>query len=96
MPLCGSGTGCCAWLPQPSSFLPPCVLAAAQDHQEQVSSLVASSQLTAVGIGCATWARVNIGRNWSSRPAMKEHHQLVTTGPYAYVRHPKRLVPFVW
>lgn len=44
--------------------------------------------LTAVGIGVAIWARVSIGRNWSSRPAVKEHHQLVTTGPYAYVRHP--------
>ena len=44
--------------------------------------------LTAIGIGFAIWARVNLGRNWSSRPAMKEHHELVMTGPYAYVRHP--------
>ena len=44
--------------------------------------------LTAIGISFAIWARVNLGRNWSSRPTMKEQHQLVTTGPYAYVRHP--------
>ena len=44
--------------------------------------------LTAIGIAFAIWARVNLGRNWSSHPAAKEHHQLVTTGPYAYVRHP--------
>ena len=44
--------------------------------------------LNVIGIGFAIWARVNLGRNWSSRPAVKEHHQLVTTGPYAYVRHP--------
>jgi protein-S-isoprenylcysteine O-methyltransferase Ste14 len=44
--------------------------------------------LTAIGIGVAIWARVNLGRNWSSRPAVKEQHELVTTGPYAYVRHP--------
>ena len=44
--------------------------------------------LTAVGIGFAIWARVNLGRNWSSHPAVKEHHQLVTAGPYGYVRHP--------
>jgi protein-S-isoprenylcysteine O-methyltransferase Ste14 len=44
--------------------------------------------LTAVGIGFAIWARVILGRNWSPRPAVKEHHELVTTGPYAYVRHP--------
>ena len=48
----------------------------------------AGALLTVIGIGFAIWARVNIGRNWSSRPAMKEHHELVTTGPYAYVRHP--------
>jgi protein-S-isoprenylcysteine O-methyltransferase Ste14 len=44
--------------------------------------------LTVIGIGFAIWARVNLGRNWSPRPAAKEHHELVTTGPYAYVRHP--------
>jgi protein-S-isoprenylcysteine O-methyltransferase Ste14 len=44
--------------------------------------------LTAIGIGFAIWARVNLGRNWSSRPTVKEQHELVTTGPYAYVRHP--------
>jgi protein-S-isoprenylcysteine O-methyltransferase Ste14 len=48
----------------------------------------AGAALTAIGIGLAIWARVNLGRNWSPRPAVKEHHELVTTGPYAYVRHP--------
>ena len=44
--------------------------------------------LSVVGLSFAIWARVHLGRNWSSRPAVKEHHELVTTGPYAYVRHP--------
>jgi protein-S-isoprenylcysteine O-methyltransferase Ste14 len=44
--------------------------------------------LTLLGLGIAIWARLHIGRNWSPRPAIKEHHELVTTGPYAYVRHP--------
>ena len=48
----------------------------------------AGAALTAIGIGFAIWARVNLGRNWSSRPAVKEQHELVTTGPYTYVRHP--------
>ena len=48
----------------------------------------AGAALTAIGIGFAIWARVNLGRNWSSRPAVKEHHEFVMTGPYAYVRHP--------
>lgn len=44
--------------------------------------------LTALGVAFAIWARVHLGRNWSSHPAVKEDHELVTTGPYAYVRHP--------
>jgi len=47
-----------------------------------------AAALTAIGISLAIWARVFLGRNWSPRPAVKEHHELVTTGPYAYVRHP--------
>lgn len=41
-----------------------------------------------VGIAVAIWARLYIGRNWSPRPAVKEAHELVTGGPYAFVRHP--------
>lgn len=44
--------------------------------------------LCASGIGFAIWARIHIGRNWSPVPAMKEEHELVTSGPYRYVRHP--------
>ena len=44
--------------------------------------------LTALGIAVAIWARLYLGRNWSASPAMKEGHELVTTGPYAFVRHP--------
>jgi protein-S-isoprenylcysteine O-methyltransferase Ste14 len=41
-----------------------------------------------VGIGIAIWARVYLGRNWSGIPSLKQGHELVTSGPYAYVRHP--------
>lgn len=34
------------------------------------------------------WARVTLGRNWSPIPAMKEEHELVTSGPYNVIRHP--------
>ena len=44
--------------------------------------------LSVAGVGFAIWARIYLGRNWSSAPAVKENHELVTTGPYAYVRHP--------
>ncbi len=47
-----------------------------------------AAALSVIGVGFAIWARVHLGRNWSPRPAVKENHELVTTGPYTYVRHP--------
>ena len=44
--------------------------------------------LCAAGIGFAIWARVHIGRNWGVPMSMREGHELVTTGPYRFVRHP--------
>ena len=40
------------------------------------------------GITCAVWARAVIGANWGMPMTFKQNHRLVTTGPYAYVRHP--------
>jgi protein-S-isoprenylcysteine O-methyltransferase Ste14 len=34
------------------------------------------------------WARRTLGRNWSANVTFKEGHELITSGPYAYVRHP--------
>src|SRR5579864_1028001 len=42
--------------------------------------------LTAVGIAFAIWARFYIGQNWSSAVTIKVGHQLIRTGPYAWVR----------
>jgi protein-S-isoprenylcysteine O-methyltransferase Ste14 len=44
--------------------------------------------LCASGIGLAVWARVHLGRNWGMPMSRKEDPTLVTSGPYAYVRHP--------
>lgn len=42
-----------------------------------------------VGVFIACWARVTLGTNWSGSVAtIKKDHELVTTGPYAFVRHP--------
>ena len=41
-----------------------------------------------VGVGLALWARVHLGRNWGMPMSTKENPELVTTGPYAFVRHP--------
>ena len=40
------------------------------------------------GVCWAFWARHSLGRNWSGRVTIKEDHELVTSGPYRWVRHP--------
>ncbi|MGC8480015.1 MAG: methyltransferase family protein [Acidimicrobiales bacterium] len=44
--------------------------------------------LLLLGQGFAIWARLNIGQNWGSPMSRKEDPDLVTSGPYALVRHP--------
>jgi protein-S-isoprenylcysteine O-methyltransferase Ste14 len=44
--------------------------------------------LVAAGLGYTFWARVHLGANWSGTVTQKEQHELIRTGPYAYVRHP--------
>ena len=44
--------------------------------------------LCILGISYAIWARIIIGTNWGMPMTLKENPQLVTTGPYAQVRHP--------
>ena len=44
--------------------------------------------LLAAGLAFSVWARVHLGRNWSGLVTVKEGHELIRTGPYAYVRHP--------
>jgi protein-S-isoprenylcysteine O-methyltransferase Ste14 len=49
---------------------------------------VAAVILSYFGLAVAIWARATLGRNWSAIPELKEDHELVTSGPYAVVRHP--------
>jgi protein-S-isoprenylcysteine O-methyltransferase Ste14 len=44
--------------------------------------------LTAAGLVFTVWARLHLGRNWSGTVTIKEGHELITSGPYALVRHP--------
>jgi hypothetical protein len=40
------------------------------------------------GVALAVWARVYLGRNWGDPLTVKENPELVTSGPYAYIRNP--------
>jgi len=44
--------------------------------------------LVAAGLALAVWARLHLGRNWSSKVVVKEDHALIRTGPYRTIRHP--------
>ena len=44
--------------------------------------------LLLAGLLLTVWARVHLGRNWSGTVTLKEGHELIRSGPYAYVRHP--------
>ena len=44
--------------------------------------------LALAGFAFTWWARVHIGRLWSSSVTRKADHHIVDTGPYGLVRHP--------
>jgi protein-S-isoprenylcysteine O-methyltransferase Ste14 len=50
----------------------------------QVAGLI----LLAAGICLAVWARIYLGRNWGMPMTKKDEPELVTSGPYRFVRHP--------
>lgn len=41
-----------------------------------------------LGALIAIWARLTLGTNWSARVTIKDHHELIRSGPYSFVRHP--------
>jgi len=44
--------------------------------------------MTAAGVLFMWWARLHLGRLWSSSVTRKADHHIVDSGPYAVVRHP--------
>jgi protein-S-isoprenylcysteine O-methyltransferase Ste14 len=44
--------------------------------------------IAVVNFAFAIWARMHIGRNWSSAVTAKVQHELICSGPYRWVRHP--------
>lgn len=44
--------------------------------------------LFVLGLALAVWARVHLGRNWGSPMTEKDDPQLITTGPYRWIRNP--------
>jgi protein-S-isoprenylcysteine O-methyltransferase Ste14 len=40
------------------------------------------------GLGLAVWARIYLGSNWGMPMTQRDEPDLVTSGPYRFVRHP--------
>ncbi len=43
-----------------------------------------------------SWAQIHLDTQWSAQLQLKENHHLVTTGPYARIRHPLYTGMFGW
>ena len=52
------------------------------------ATFFAGAAILIAGLAFAVWARIHLGRNWSSTVTLKEGHRLIRSGPYRLVRHP--------
>ena len=49
---------------------------------------ITGAALCIIGVAFAVWARVALGRNWGMPMTRHADPELVTSGPYRFVRHP--------
>jgi len=61
---------------------------ALRQHPTDILVQASGTLLVGLGIAFAIVARVYIGRNWGMPMTRKENPELVTGGPYSFVRHP--------
>jgi len=53
-----------------------------------VALAAVGAALFVLGIALAVWARLHLGRNWGMPMTQRAEPELVTSGPYRFVRHP--------
>jgi protein-S-isoprenylcysteine O-methyltransferase Ste14 len=56
--------------------------------QSYFNFTILGSIVAVVGLIGAIWARISLGREWSGYVTYKKEHELITRGPYRFVRHP--------
>lgn len=56
-------------------------------HHDRMAG-IAGLILVILGLAFAVWARLYLGRNWGMPMTRKVDPELVTSGPYRFVRHP--------
>jgi protein-S-isoprenylcysteine O-methyltransferase Ste14 len=55
---------------------------------QTVATDLVADLVTIAGTVLSIWARIALGRSWSSEIVIQRGHQVVERGPYAHVRHP--------
>ena len=53
-----------------------------------LTTKIIADVVTFAGLLIMLWARRSLDKNWSANIVLKENHELIKSGPYAYVRHP--------
>jgi protein-S-isoprenylcysteine O-methyltransferase Ste14 len=67
----------CAWVQiRPSQF------------EKSAPALIASMVVAPLAAALSWWATRHLGKQWRYVAAVTEGHELVTTGPYRFIRHP--------
>ncbi|HWJ71042.1 MAG TPA: isoprenylcysteine carboxylmethyltransferase family protein [Sphingobium sp.] len=72
----------------PARLWPPLGVLAIPLWPRSPASVGAGARLALLGLALALWARFTLGRDWSGLVTLKRDHRLVTSGPYAWIRHP--------
>ena len=58
------------------------------DDKARYAAEVVKRQAALVGLAIAAWVRVHLRRYWSDKVVIQPDHRLVSSGPYARMRHP--------
>jgi protein-S-isoprenylcysteine O-methyltransferase Ste14 len=56
--------------------------------EKSAPSLIAAMILAPLSAALGWWATRHLGKQWRYEAALSEDHDLIQSGPYAYVRHP--------
>jgi protein-S-isoprenylcysteine O-methyltransferase Ste14 len=67
---------------------PPLAWLTTQILPQSIDLALVGAAITAAGLAFTVWARRVLGTNWSGTVTVKHEHELITAGPYRYVRHP--------
>ena len=82
MLLVGSATGIGLWLPVIVDALGVAVVPI------DLAASLTGLAVMVLGVGLRLWAAVTLGKYYTTTLMMTEGQKVVTTGPYAWVRHP--------